>query len=173
MHVFPPDYIEGSVPRHVGARCMCKATLQPEDLENWIKGVPNYGIFINDTPIRIRYTYMDQSRIYAKLLLYTKEEAFKVVEMFNKLDQRYPFRVFKFTYNGFTGTVDESVVMPYKAGFFRWSGDPGITVMKCDDDKKRLIPTYALDAQSCCLPNDMTRVKREGGAVLFGASAQS
>ena len=74
----------------------------------------------------------------------------------------------EFTYNGFMGTHNPTIVMPYTARFEEWTTDPGIAVCLCSDGERRLIPTYALrDVDHDDLP-----VQQKTG-VLFGVPSNS
>ncbi len=170
MNVFHPDYEPGTVPDDIEARYVPEGSIK--NVEAYGEDNADHTVFINGQPIGHRRIYMDQCYIEPEIPLFTKNGAERLIKMFKSLYQEYPFKVRKFSYNGFFGKL-ESEFAPYKARFIKWSGDPGVAVMKCSDGKKRLIPTFAMPGTSWCLPNDMTRVENDGKVVFFGAPSQS
>jgi hypothetical protein len=132
-----------------------------------------FGILINGQLLCYHNSYMDQSRVIPTLYCTTEEGAIGVIRQFRKLNDEFPFSVCEFEYNGFFGKATRERLMSYRARFTKWSGDPGIAKMACSDGQERYIPTYAMPHSFACLPNDMTRVENDGGAMLFGAPSKS
>jgi len=133
----------------------------------------NYGIIINGQLLCYHQQFMDQSRLVPTLMRYKKKEAQSVVDMFMRLNYPFPYQVTKFEYNGFCGSGDGTVIMPYSARFKAWSGDPGVAIMECSDGEERLIPIFAMKHSFPTLPNDMTRAERSGHTQFFGPASKS
>lgn len=169
MNVFHPDYVPGTVPDKITIE-HCDG--HQDKIKNYREG-EDYSIFINDSPIGHRRTYMDRSYIEPDIAFFTKEEAETTMAQFMKLADEFPFEVIEFSYNGFMGKSNKDVLMPYRARFVKWSGDPGVAVMACSDGEERYIPTYAMPHAHFCLPNDMTRVEGDGQPTFFGSASKS
>lgn len=169
MNVFHPDYKPGTVPLKIAIE---HCVGHQDKVRNYEEG-EDYSIFINDSPIGYRRTFMDMSYINPDIAFFTIERAKEVLAQFMRLDEEYPFKVVEFSYNGFGGQCNPDITMPYRARFVRWSGDPGIAIMACSDGEERYIPTYAMPCSHWCLPNDMTRVEGNGHVQLFGAASKS
>lgn len=92
----------------------------------------------------------------------------QIAEANENLTKEYPLTIKKFTYNGFFGRAFDEI-MPYKAKFIKWSGDPGVALCMCDDQKERLIPTFAITT-SFVLPKDETPKEEK---LLFGIASNS
>ena len=133
-----------------------------------------FGILINGQVLCSHATYMDQSRLIPAIMDFTEAGAIGTIRQFMKLGEEYPYEVCEFAYDGFGGKSNPDVIMPYKARFMCWTGDPGIAMMMCSDGEKRFIPTYAMKHSYSTLPNDMTRVNSDSGVpVFFGSASKS
>jgi hypothetical protein len=132
-----------------------------------------FGILVNGQLLCYHQQFMDQSRLTPSLYCASEEHAIGVVRQFLRLDQEFPYEVCKFKYDGFGGTSDKNVIMPYRAAFDCWTGDPGVAMMKCSDGERRFIPTFAIKYSFATLPNDLTRVHGDGAPVFFGSASKS
>ncbi len=133
----------------------------------------NYGILINGQLLCHHMTFMDQSYITPTLFRFKKKRALECIDTFSRLNYPFPYQVCEFEYDGFGGTCNREITMPYTAKFREWSGDPGVVVMDCSDGKQRLIPTFAMPFSFLTMPNDMTRVEGSGHLQFFGAASKS
>ena len=141
--------------------------------DKWDSRRAKYIVLINNQVLCFHMQFMDQSYLKPTLFRFKKKIAEQAVDFFLRLNYPFPYSVCEFEYNGFGGTSNKDVIMPYTARFYRWSGDPGVAVMRCSDGKERYIPTYAMKWSGITLPNDMTRVKADGGPVFFGHASKS
>lgn len=121
-----------------------------------IDNIPQYyeGQYLGGTSYKhaIHVTYSDMQLAYG---------------LYNSTDE-FPFSVNEFSYNGFGGTSNDKKMMSYKAKFIKWSGDPGIMVMMCSDNKERHIPTFAVPG-SFIIPRTADYNKQ----IIFGTSSKS
>lgn len=134
----------------------------------------NHVIYINGEILCYHKQYMDQSKLTLTLFRFTLKGADSVMQQLLALStEEFPYYVSEFNYGGFGGTVNEKVIMPYKARFLEWTGDPGVAKMDCSDGKERVIPTFAIPFSFETMPNDLTRVQRDGNVQFFGAPSKS
>ena len=120
------------------------------------------GEVVTSVPEHLNETGVDKATI-----VYIREDECQAVrKTFMSHDRVYPHSIKNFGYNGFTGKLTKGMV-PYKAKFINWTGDPGMARMLCSDGRVRLIPTFALKGGGFSLPYDDTDKK------MFGAASNS
>jgi hypothetical protein len=124
-----------------------------------------YHLHIDGVPQFIKGRYLNGVE-YNDTVAVSKKEMLDAIGVNNSIDE-FPFIISNFTYNGFLGTKKKGTA-PYTAKFNRWSGDPGIALMDCSDNKKRLIPSYAIHG-SCLILRD----ENYNTGVLFGLPSNS
>jgi len=136
--------------------------LTEEDIDTYAKSQwdkpGEYVIAINNQVLCYNRQYKTSSERQPHLFRFDLEEAASVAQALRRLDQPYPYDVFKFDYDGFNGNVDEDHIMHYRAGFLGWTGESGIGMFECSDGKIRAIPTFAIKHGKEILPNDTTVV---------------
>jgi hypothetical protein len=167
------DYDFISSPRDIRVEKLTEEDIAQYHQEKWNEDKGMFAVVINNQTLCFHQSFMDQSRLIPSLFRFTRKQAFAVMDMFLRLNYPYPYRICKFSYNGFGGTSDKGVTMPYTGHFKNWTGDPGVARMDCSDGKERIIPTFAIKYGHITLPNDMTRAEGSGRTQFFGSVSTS
>lgn len=105
---------------------------------------------------------------FSRDIIVNYEEMQAALKILQSDGDEYPFKIKKFKYNGFYGSLKEGFIKE-NARFLRWSTDPGVAVMLLNSGKTLFVPTFAIPG-SCLFPVDETPQSEK---LLFGAASEA
>ena len=104
---------------------------------------------------------------YQRVITAGEDDKNAALEVLSKDGDEFPFRIKKFSYNGFFGNAEDSYIKE-TGRFVKWTGDPGIALMMLSNGKLLSVPTFAIPG-SVLIPIDETYSQK----IIFGKPSQA